>query len=96
MIANLLVLLLFVGLIVLFGWLCYRSIRSGKMWVKIVGGIGFALLTLVFVGIAFMGGKGVAAVYFPGAPDAPGGASASGRPRRAGGLRFGAVVAGRR
>ena len=71
MIANLLVLLLFVGLIVLFGWLCYRSIRSGKMWVKIVGGIGFALLTLVFVGIAFMGGKGVAAVYFPGAPDAP-------------------------
>ena len=37
MIANLLVLLLFVGLIVLFGWLCYRSIRSGKMWVKIVG-----------------------------------------------------------
>ena len=30
MIANLLVLLLVVGLAVLFGWLCYRAIRAQK------------------------------------------------------------------
>ncbi len=71
MIANLLVLLLFIGLIALFGWLTYRSIRSRKLWVKIVGGIGFALLTLLFLGIAFTGGKGLATVYAPGAPAAP-------------------------
>ncbi|MCU0501951.1 MAG: cytochrome c [Anaerolineae bacterium] len=71
MIANLLVLLLVIGLAVLFGWLCYRAIRAKRLWVKIVGGIGAGLLTLVFVAVAFMGGKGVAAAYFPGAPAAP-------------------------
>ena len=71
MFANLLVFLLVIGLAVLFGWLCYRSIRAKRLWVKIVGGIGFALLTLVFLFVAFNGGKGVAATYFPGAPDAP-------------------------
>ena len=71
MIVNLLVLLLFIGLVVLCGWLCYRSIRSSKLWVKIVGGVGFALLTLLFLGAAFTGGKGLASVYFPGAPAAP-------------------------
>ena len=30
MIANLLVLLLVIGLVVLFGWLCYRAIRAKK------------------------------------------------------------------
>ncbi len=71
MFANLLVFLLVIGLAVLFGWLCYRSIRAKKLWVKIVGGIGFALLTLVFLFVALNGGKGMAAGYFPGAPDAP-------------------------
>ena len=71
MFANLLVFLLVIGLAVLFGWLCYRSIRAKKLWVKIVGGIGFAVLTLLFLFIAFNGGKGIAATYFPGAPDAP-------------------------
>jgi cytochrome c553 len=71
MIANLLVLLLFVGLVVLFGWLCYRSIRAKKLWVKIVGGLGFGVLTLVVLFIAFSGGKGIANTYFPGAPPAP-------------------------
>ena len=47
MIANLLVLLLVIGLAVLFGWLCYRAIRARRLWVKIVGGIGAGLLTLV-------------------------------------------------
>ncbi len=71
MFANLLVLLLVIGLAVLFGWLCYRSIRARRLWVKIVGGIGFALLTLVFLLVAFSSGKGIAAAYFPSAPDAP-------------------------
>ena len=67
MIANLLVLLLIVGLVVLFGWLTYRAIRAKKLWVKIVGGIGAGLLTLLFVVVGFMGAKGMAATYFPGA-----------------------------
>jgi hypothetical protein len=71
MIANLLVLLLVIGLAVLFGWLCYRAIRASKLWVKIVGGIGAGLLTLVFAAIAFFGGQGIAATYFPGADPAP-------------------------
>jgi hypothetical protein len=52
---------------VLFGWLCYRAIRASKLWVKIVGGIGAGLLTPVFVAIAFLGGKGMMAAYFPNA-----------------------------
>ena len=66
MIANLLVFLLIIGLVVLFGWLTYRAIRAKKLWVKIVGGIGAGLLTLLFVVVAFMGAKGMAATYFPG------------------------------
>ena len=71
MLSNLLVLLLFIGLFVLFAWLCYRSIRAQKLWVKIVGGVGFALLAMLVVFIGFSGGKGIAMTYFPNAPDAP-------------------------
>ena len=71
MIANLFILLLILGLAVLFGWLTYRAIRAKKLWVKIVGGIGAGLLTLLFVAVAFMGVKGIAATYFPGAAAAP-------------------------
>lgn len=71
MISNLLVFLLIIGLVVLFGWLTYRAIRAKKVWVKIVGGIGAGLLTLLFVVVAFMGAKGMAATYFPGADPAP-------------------------
>lgn len=70
MFANLLVLLLFIGLFVLFAWLCYRSIRARRLWVKIVGGAGFAVLAMLVVFIAFSGGKGIAMTYFPNAPDA--------------------------
>lgn len=70
MIANLLVLLLFIGLIVLFGWLTYRAIRARKVWVKIVGGIAAGLMTLLLVAITFFGAKGMAATYFPGASPA--------------------------
>ncbi len=71
MIANLLVFLLIIGLVVLFGWLTYRAIRAKKLWVKIVGGIGAGLMTLLFVVVGFMGAKGMAATYFPGAGPAP-------------------------
>lgn len=71
MIANLLVLVLIVGLAVLFGWLCYRAIRARKLWVKIAGSIAAGLLTLVFAAVAFMGAKGSAATYAPGAAAAP-------------------------
>lgn len=71
MFANLLVLLLFIGLVVLFGWLTYRALRAKKLWVKIVGGLGAGLLTLIFTAVAFFGAKGMAATYFPDAPDAP-------------------------
>lgn len=71
MIPNLLVLLLVIGLAVLFGWLCVRAIRARKLWVKIAGGLGAGLLTLLFVAVAFFGGKGIAAAYFPGAPAPP-------------------------
>ncbi len=71
MIANLLVLLLFIGLIVLFGWLTYRALRAKKTWVKIVGGIAGGLATLALVAVTFFGASGAAAVYFPGAPAAP-------------------------
>lgn len=71
MIANLLVLLLFIGLIVLFGWLTYRAIKARRLWVKIVGGIGAGLLTLLLVAVTFTAVKGMAAVYAPGAPAAP-------------------------
>ena len=71
MIANLVVLFLVIGLAVLFGWLCYQALRAKKLWVKIAGGIGAGLLTLLFIAVAFMGVKGIATVYFPGAAAAP-------------------------
>jgi mono/diheme cytochrome c family protein len=39
--------------------------------VKIAGGIGAGLLTLLCLALIFSGGKGLAMVYFPAAPDAP-------------------------
>lgn len=71
MLGNLLSLLLVIGLVVLFGWLTYRAIRAKKLWVKIVGGLGAGLLTLLFTAVAVFGAKGIATVYFPSAPPAP-------------------------
>jgi mono/diheme cytochrome c family protein len=71
MFSILLVLLLMIGLVVLFGWLTWRAIKAKKTWVKIVGGIGGGLLTLVFVALTFSGLKGLTSLYFPGADPAP-------------------------
>ena len=71
MIGNLLFLALFVGLTFLFGWLTWRAIRASKLWVKIAGSIGAGLLTALCAALAFLGGKGLAAMYLPGANPAP-------------------------
>ncbi|MCB9008817.1 MAG: c-type cytochrome [Ardenticatenaceae bacterium] len=71
MIGNFVVLLIVIGLVVLFGWLTYRAVRARKLWVKIVGGLLAGLMTLILAAMVFMGGKGIAATYSPGAPDAP-------------------------
>ncbi|MCB8943529.1 MAG: c-type cytochrome [Ardenticatenaceae bacterium] len=71
MIGNIVVLFIVIGLVVLFGWLTYRAVRARKLWVKIVGGLLAGLMTLILAAMAFMGGKGIAATYFPGAPTAP-------------------------
>lgn len=71
MFGNLLWLVLFIGLTVLCGWLTWRAIRARRMWIKIAGGIGAGLLTLLFAAIAFFGGRGIATVYLAGAPAAP-------------------------
>lgn len=71
MTGNLLFFTLFVLLAVFCGWLTWRAIRARRLWVKIVGGIGAGLLTLLCILIAFTGGQGIAATYFPGAQAAP-------------------------
>jgi mono/diheme cytochrome c family protein len=70
-ITNLLILLLIIGLVVLFGWLTWRAVHAKRLWVKIAGGLGAGLLTLLCLVIAFYGGKGLISIYFPEAPDAP-------------------------
>lgn len=59
MIANLIVLLLIIGLAVLFGWLTYRAIRARKLAIKIPGIILAGLLTLVFAAISAVGAVGL-------------------------------------
>jgi mono/diheme cytochrome c family protein len=71
MTGNLLAFMLVIGLVILFGWLTYRAVRAKKVWLKIVGGLGAGLLTLILAAVAFLGGKGIATLYFPDAPPAP-------------------------
>lgn len=59
MVANLLVLLLIIGLAVLCGWLTWRAVRAQRLWVKILGGLGAGLLTLLLGFVSFLGGKGL-------------------------------------
>ena len=70
MFVNILILIALIALVILFAWLTVRAVRAKRLWVKIVGGIGAGLLTLIFVAVAFLGAKGIATVYFPGADPA--------------------------
>ena len=71
MFVNLIVLLIVIAIAVFLGRLTYRAIKAQRLWVKIAGGLGAGLLTLLFAAIAFLGAKGMADLYFPGAEPAP-------------------------
>lgn len=65
MFVNLIVLLIVIAITVFFGRLTYRAIKAQRLWVKILGGLGAGLLTLVLAAISFFGIKGMMTVYFP-------------------------------
>ncbi len=71
MAGNFIVLLVVIGLALLFGWLTVRAVRAQRLWVKIVGGLLGGLMTLILAAMAVTGAMGIAATYFPDAPDAP-------------------------
>ncbi|MBI3163489.1 MAG: c-type cytochrome [Chloroflexi bacterium] len=70
MFVNLIVLLIFIAITVFLGRLTVRAVKAQRMWVKILGGLGAGLLTLVFAAVGFMGGKGMMTVYSPKVADA--------------------------
>ena len=65
MFINLLVLLIVLAITFFFGRLAYRAVKAQRMWVKILGGLGAGLLTLVFAAVSFFGIKGMMTVYSP-------------------------------
>ena len=71
MFVNILILIALIALVFLFAWLTVRAVRAKRLWIKIVGGIGAGLLTLMFIAVAFMGAKGIAVTYFSSAAAAP-------------------------
>lgn len=70
MFANLLILLIVLALTVVAGWLTWKAVRASKLWVKIAGGLGAGLLTLLLAALALFGAKGIGTIYFPGASPA--------------------------
>ncbi len=70
MVINIVFLLVFLALTIGAGWLTIKAVRAPKLWVKILGGLGAGLLTLVLAVLTFFGAKGVVAIYFPGADPA--------------------------
>lgn len=71
MFGNIVVLCLFIALTFLLGWLTLRAVRAQRLWVKLAGGLGAGLLTLILAAVSFWGGKGIAATYFPDALPPP-------------------------
>ena len=71
MTVNLFILFVALALTIAAGWLTVRAARARRRWVKIAGGLGAALLTLLFGALTVLGGRGFAIVYFPGADPAP-------------------------
>ncbi len=71
MLTNIIILIVFFALTLGAGWLAIKALRAKRLWVKIAGGLGAGLLALVLAAVTFMGGKGFAAGYFPGAKPAP-------------------------
>ncbi len=72
MLGNLVVLLIMVALVGLLAWFTWRAFRSQRRWfIKWPAVVVSALLALVFVLIAFAGGKGMAVMYAPTSEPAP-------------------------
>ncbi|GJQ51589.1 MAG: hypothetical protein HKUEN02_04360 [Anaerolineaceae bacterium] len=71
MFINLIVLLIVIAITVFLGRLTFRAVKAQRLWVKILGGLGAGLLTLVFAAVSFFGIKGMMTVYFPNAAPAP-------------------------
>ncbi|NUQ83238.1 MAG: cytochrome c [Anaerolineales bacterium] len=71
MFVNLLVLLIVLAITFFFGRLTVRAVKAQRMWVKILGGLGAGLLTLIVGFVAFAGARGLITSYFPGADPAP-------------------------
>ncbi|GAB4263079.1 MAG: hypothetical protein Kow0080_01030 [Candidatus Promineifilaceae bacterium] len=70
MLTNIIIWLVVLILTVAAGWLTWRAVRAQRRWVKIAGGIGAGLLTLVLAAVTLFSGKGILAVLYPGAPAA--------------------------
>ncbi|MBX3053120.1 MAG: cytochrome c [Caldilineaceae bacterium] len=71
MLTNILIWVVVLLLTVAAGGLTWRAVRAQRRWVKIAGGIGAGLLTLLLAALTFFGGKGIQMAYFPGAPEPP-------------------------
>ena len=71
MFVNLIVLLIIIAITFFFGRLTYRAVKAQRTWVKILGGLGAGLLTLVFAAVSFWGIKGMMTVYSPKVASAP-------------------------
>jgi cytochrome c553 len=71
MAGNVLLVVVVLTLTVGAGWLTWQAVRARRWWVKLAGGLGAGLLTLVCGAFAFASGRGLALYYFPGAPPAP-------------------------
>jgi mono/diheme cytochrome c family protein len=71
MLVNLLVLIIVIAVTVFLGRLTVRAVKAQRTWVKILGGLGAGLLTLIVGFVAFAGARGFITGYFPGADPAP-------------------------
>ena len=68
MFGNLIAFLVLLALLVLFGWLTFRAWRIKRWLFKIPALLVTGMLTLVLVFVAFLAGKGLAAMYIVPAP----------------------------
>lgn len=71
MTTNIIIWLVVLILTVAAGWLTWRAVRAQRMWVKIAGGIGAGLLTILLAAVTVFSGKGILSVLSPGVPAAP-------------------------
>lgn len=71
MLVNILIFLVLVLLTIGAGWLTWRAVRAKRRWIKIAGGLGAGILTLVLAAVALLGSKGIAMLYFPAAKPVP-------------------------